>query len=436
MELQRTVMDTLSAWSIAPHRKPLLLYGARQVGKTYAVQHFARQSYQDYAYFNFEDDTSLSAVFEPDFDIPRIMRELSTKNGAPIPAGGALIIFDEIQRSNRALTSLKYFAEKAPHYPIIATGSMLGVSVAREQYSFPVGKVRIETMYPLSFNEFLVALGKESYIEHIRSCFAEDTPSPFHRELLGYYRQYLVVGGLPKVVTRYLESQDIFEGREEQVSLDATYVSDMAQYLDPIEAARALEVWRSLPHQLMKENRKFQYRVVKSGGRAYMYEEALAWLRAAGLALFCQKSSEGQAPLTAHEGGSFFKAYLFDTGLLCSKMLRDPSLILLDHADGSLNANFRGALAENYAMQTLVAQGLEPYYWESSGTAQIDFLYQDPHGNAIPIEVKSDDNVRSRSLSVFTDKYHPLYSIRISTKNFGFENTIKSVPFYAAFCID
>jgi predicted AAA+ superfamily ATPase len=313
---------------------------------------------------------------------------------------------------------------------------MLGLSIGVGEYSFPVGKIQPLRMYPLTFDEFLGAVGKAAYVEHIRECFAVDKPSTLHKELLGLFRRYQVVGGLPKVVSRYVEGSDILAAREEQTLLDATYVADMAQYLSPAEAARALEVWRSLPHQLGKENRKFQYSAVRSGGRAYMYETALAWLKATGLLLCCNRSSEGIAPFIADGLGSFFKAYVFDTGMLCSKMLRDPSALLQPESADVLNSRFRGSLAENVVMQALVANGVDAYYWESKGTAQVDFLYQDAKGAAVPIEVKSEDHVRSKSLNAFFKKYDPEYALRVSTKQFGFEDRIKSVPFYAVFCID
>jgi predicted AAA+ superfamily ATPase len=435
MELNRTVAHALLAWKQHSANRPLLLYGARQVGKTFEIKRFGASHYKNMAYFNFEEDSALHRIFEPDFAIARIIHELSLLFGRTIDHRDTLLVFDEIQRSNRALTSLKYFAEKAPEYQIIATGSMLGLSLGTGTYSFPVGKVQIVKMFPLTFDEFLMAVGKSGYVEHIRECYESNRPTPFHDELMGLMRNYLVVGGLPHVVKTWLETDDIFAAREEQRLLDAAYVADMTQYLSSIDAARALEVWRSMPHQLSKERRKFQYSTVRSGGRAYMYESALAWLKAAGVILTSNRSSEGIAPFIADDLGSYFKAYLFDCGMLCSKMIRNPSVLLSMDEPDSTNARFRGGLTENYVMQALSAKMVEPYYWESKGTAEIDFLIQDARGAAVPVEVKSGTNIRSRSLRVFVDKYDPPYAIRLSPKQFGMENGIKSVPLYAAFCV-
>ncbi|GHV90089.1 ATPase [Spirochaetia bacterium] len=437
MNLNRKILAEFHDWKERKGHKPLLLYGARQVGKTYAVKQFGETRYQDTAYFNIEDDDRIATVFEHDFDISRLIGELSLLHGRPIKAGETLIIFDEVQSSNRILSSLKYFNENAPQYDIIATGSLLGLSVGTGKYSFPVGKVDNVRMYPLDFEEFLSALGHDQYAAHIRACFANNEKSFLHEELLRLYRLYLVIGGLPKVVTRYLAEEDLFAAREEQTALDANYVSDMAWYIDALEAGRTLEAWRSLPHQLAKENRKFQYRVVKSGGRAYQYESAIFWLKAAGLVYTCCRTSDGTPPYMADNMGTFFKAYSFDTGMLCAKMVRDPSVIVLESPaeNPSLSDTFRGALAENYVMQAMSANGIEPFYWASSGIAELDFLFQDSKGNAVPLEVKSGERVRSKSLSEFMKRYKPPCGIRISTRNFGMENDIKSIPLYAVFCL-
>jgi predicted AAA+ superfamily ATPase len=433
MDLSRKILAEFRDWKDRKGHKPLLLHGARQVGKTYAVKRFGETQYKDTAYFNIEEDDRIAAVFEHNFDIPRLIGELSLLHGKPIKAGETLIVFDEVQNSNRILTSLKYFNENAPQYDIIATGSLLGLSVGAGKYSFPVGKVNIATMYPLDFEEFLTAFGREQYAGHIRSCFANNEKSFLHDELLRLYRLYLVIGGLPKALTRYLADENLFAVREEQTSLDAAYVSDMARYIDALNAGRTLEAWRSLPHQLAKENRKFQYSVVRQGGRAYQYENAVFWLKAAGLVYTCYRTSDGKPPYMADNMGTFFKAYSFDTGMLCAKMVKDPAVIALEGP--SLSDTFRGALAENYVMQAMAANGIEPFYWASGGIAEIDFLYQDSKGNAVPVEVKSGERVRSKSLQEFMKRYKPPYGIRISARNFGLENTIKSIPLYAAFCL-
>lgn len=426
-------MDRLYAWKHSSHRMPLLLDGARQVGKTYTALTFGREQYKNTVYFNMEDSQELQTIFERDFNMERMLRELSARAGASIFPENTLIIFDEIQACERALTSLKYFCENAPQYHVIAAGSLRGVALRREAYSFPVGKVERMTLYPLDFEEFLWAMGKEQLAGLIRESWEENQPMALHDTALDAYREYLTVGGMPQPVNIYRETKDFNFVLAAQKGLNDAYIADMAKYASPQETVRIMAAWGSIPSQLAKENRKFQYRVIKSGARAHEYELPLQWLESAGIINRCTRVSEGRMPLTVYAESDAFKIYMVDTGLLCSKFGVPPHIILAgDHrADG-----FKGALAENYVMQALTANGIRPYYWTMQQKAELDFIFQDRKGNIIPLELKAAEHVRAKSLMAFMKRYGCPYAIRVSGKNFGFENGIRSVPLYGVFCLE
>lgn len=431
--MERKIERSLVAWKQRKNRMPLLFHGARQVGKTYTALTFGKTHYKNTAYFNMEDSGDLPAIFERDLDPERIIRELSAKAGITILKGDTLIIFDEIQACERALTSLKYFCEKAPEYHIIAAGSLLGVALNREKYSFPVGKVEMLNLYPLDFEEFLWATGNRPLCELIRESYQQFAPLSLHDTAMDLYKTYLVVGGMPGVVAEYIGKADFDFVLAKQKTLNDAYIADMAKYASPQETTRIMAAWASIPAQLAKENHKFQYKTIKSGARAYEYELPLQWLQSAGIINRCTRVSEGKMPLSAYADNSTFKVYMVDTGLLCSKFGIAANVVISSpHSfDG-----FKGALAENYIMQALVTCGFEPFYWESGGKAELDFVFQDRQGNIIPLEAKSATNVRSKSLGKYVEQYTPPYAIRVSAKNFGFENGIKSVPLYAVFCLE
>ena len=430
--MERKLMDRLRAWKKNPRRMPLLLDGARQVGKTYTALTFGKEHYKNTVYFNMEDSSEIQAIFERDFNIGRLIRELSVKAGATIFPGDTLIIFDEIQACERALTSLKYFCENGPEYHIIAAGSLLGVALKRERFSFPVGKVDRLTLYPLDFEEFLWAVGQKPMAEMIREAYQGFTPLSLHDTALDLYREYLVTGGMPQPVRTFVETRDFNFVLASQKALNDAYIADMAKYAAPQETVRIMAAWGSIPAQLSKENRKFQYRVIKSGARAHDYEMPLQWLEAAGVINRCVRVSEGRVPLTAFADPGAFKIYMADTGLLCSRFDIAASLVLSgDHRmDG-----FKGALTENYIMQALVTAGIQPYYWTLQQNAELDFVFQDRQGNIIPLEAKSAEHVRAKSLGMFMKRYDCPYAIRVSARNFGFENGIQSIPLYALFCL-
>lgn len=431
--MERKIENIILNWKNSSKRMPLIIKGARQIGKTYTALMIGKKYYKNTVYFNMEDSQELVSIFEKDFDIERIITELSIRSGESIFKNETLIIFDEIQACERALLSLKYFCEKAPEYHIIAAGSLLGVALNREKYSFPVGKVDMITMYPMDFEEFLWALNQHDLADAIREHYQSNEMFSLHDTAMMYYKTYLLVGGMPRAVLDYIETKDYNFVTASQKSLNDSYIADMAKYATPNETTRIMNAYNSIPAQLSKENKKFQYKVIKSGARAYEYETPIEWLNASGVINKCVKVREGKMPLSVFVENESFKIYMADTGILCSKFSIPAKMILTE-----TNAfdGFKGALTENYVAAALKTNGYDLYYWEANGKAELDFVIQSTEGDIIPVEVKASDNVRAKSLGVFMKKYDIQKAIRISSKNFGFENNIKSVPLYAVFAIN
>ena len=431
--MERKMSKKLLDWKNNKEKTPLILYGARQVGKTYTILSFGKENYKSVAYINFEDNTEISKIFEQDVEVERIIKELSVKLGITILEEDTLIFFDEIQACERALTSLKYFAESKKKYHVVAAGSLLGIAINRQKYSFPVGKVKMLTLYPLDFEEFLWALDKKDLANMIRQAFSEDKEFSLHSLANQYYRLYLAVGGMPRAILEYKEKQDMDFVTAILKDINNSYIADMAKYASSTETTKIMAVYNIISAQLAKENKKFQYKLIKSGARAYEYETAINWLNASGIINQCTKIKEGKLPLSAFIEPERFKIYMSDVGLLCNKFGIPTNIVIVEN--DNMN-DFKGALTENYVCNSLVKCGLKPYYWESNGKAEVDFVVQDKEGNIIPIEVKSSIHTRSKSLNVFKSLYKIPYSIRISTKNFGFENDIKCIPLYSVFCLD
>ena len=431
--MERKKSKKLLEWKNDKEKTPLILYGARQVGKTYTILSFGKENYKNVAYINFEDNTEISKIFEQDLEVERIIKELSVKLGITILEEDTLIFFDEIQACERALTSLKYFAESNTKYHVVAAGSLLGIAINRQKYSFPVGKVKMLTLYPLDFEEFLWALDKKDLANMIRQAFSEDKEFSLHSLANEYYRLYLAIGGMPRAILEYKEKQDMDFVTAILKDINNSYIADMAKYATSTETTKIMAVYNIISAQLAKENKKFQYKLIKSGARAYKYETAINWLNASGIINQCTKINEGKLPLSAFIEPESFKIYMGDVGLLCNKFGIPANIVIVEN--DNMN-DFKGALAENYVCNSLVQCGLKPYYWESNGKAEVDFVVQDKDGNIIPIEVKSSIHTRSKSLNVFKSLYKIPYSIRISTKNFGFENDIKCIPLYSVFCLD
>ncbi|MEG2342168.1 MAG: AAA family ATPase [Bacilli bacterium] len=431
--MKRIIVEYLEKWKNNPDKKPLIIYGARQVGKTYSAMEFGKENYDNTVYFNFEGNKALCSIFDLDLNPDRIIMELSALCSQKINKQNTLIIFDEIQASEKALTSLKYFCEEAPEYNIIAAGSLLGLAVNRGSYSFPVGKVDILTMYPLTFKEFLWAIKKEELITLITNAYKENTPlsEALHTQAMELYRTYLIVGGMPAAVNQYLNKNDFDYVRIEQNAIFNAYTSDMTKYSTQNEAMKTAAVYDSIPYQLARENNKFQYNLIKSGARASAYEFSMEWLKKAGIVIQCVKTLEGKMPLEFYKDATAYKIYMSDVGMLTAKSNYSPTMIL---SNTNLGGEAKGALTENYIAQELFANGHTLFYWESNGKAEVDFIIQ-IKDKIVPIESKAAENVKAKSFDLFRKKYNIDYGIRISGKNFGLENGIKSVPLYAVFCI-
>ena len=422
--MYRKIMGFLKEWKESEHRKPLILQGARQVGKTYSILEFGRTDYENVAYFNFETNPKLGDTFEENISPDYLIPILSHIAGQTIVKEKTLIVFDEVQLCERALTSLKYFCEDAPDYHIIVAGSLLGVAVNRTKFSFPVGKVDMKTLYPMDMEEFMLALGEKDLTEQIKKCFNTDTPLPsaLHDAAMQLYRQYLVVGGMPECVMQFAETKDYILVRHTQDTILASYLNDMSKYNNLNEIKKTRLAYDNITVQLSKKNTRFQYKLIKKGGRASEFENAIEWLCLSGIVSQVYK---------VEQVIDAFKIYVSDLGLLCAKkdLAANDILYMVEEIN-----DFKGGMAENYVNVQLTINGYNTYYWESERGAEIDFIIQ-RDGRLIPIEVKSADNTRAKSLKVYMDTYKPDYAIKLSSKNFGFEDNKKIVPLYAAFCI-
>jgi len=430
--MERKNVAELTKWKRSNYRMPLLIIGARQTGKTYSIISFGAKEYKNVLNINFELNKSFREIFEQNLEPQRIIREISVQTGETIFPHETLLFFDEIQSCPAALNALKYFFEQIPDYHVIAAGSLLGVALHREGFSFPVGKVMQMQMYPLDFEEFLWAFEQREAAQMIRECFADNRQCLSHDKLMEYYLLYLQIGGMPQVVQHYIEHKDFTFVRALQQNIITNYIADMGKYSTPALTSKTIAVFQSIPSQLAKENHKFQFKIIKSGARAKDYQESLDWLFNSDIVRKCTMVSAGCFPLPAFANPAFYKAYLSDVGLLAAQYQIPEAAYL---SSFSAFENIKGSLAENYVMNTLTFSGYKPFYWESEGKAEIDFVIQDKAGNIAPVEVKSSENVKAKSLKVFCERYKPATVYRVSAKNFGFENGIKSVPLYAAFCI-
>ena len=432
--MKRKISDKLLAWKNRPkNRMPLLLYGARQVGKTHILREFGQQHYRNIAYANLETNKAISSYFDDSIEPERIIRFLETESRERIIPGETMIFLDEVQSCPRALTALKYFNEKKPEYHIVCAGSLLGVAVNREEFSFPVGNVDSMTLFPLDFEEFLWALSEERLCEEIFSSFEVNAAlhSALHGRALDLYRIYLIVGGMPRSILAFLESGSLLSVPDVQYRVLNDYIADMAKYATTEESVKIRAAYDSLPAQLAKDNKKFQYKIAQRGGTATIFGPAIDWLHFAGIVLKCKKIEHGFMPLSVYQDIASFKLFMNDVGLLTMKSGISKQVIL---ASGELENTFLGAITENYVAQAFAAKHYELFYWTTDGQAELDFILQ--KGNdIIPVEVKTGKRTKSKSLLMFTEKYKPAYSIRISSKNFGFENNIKSIPLYAAYLI-
>lgn len=431
--MYRKIMKFLENWKESEHRKPLILQGARQVGKTYSILEFGRNHYDNVAYFNFETNPKLNETFDENISPDYLIPILSHIAGQTIVREKTLIVFDEVQLCERALTSLKYFCEEAPDYHIIVAGSLLGVAANRAKFSFPVGKVDLKTLYPMDMEEFMLAMGEDALVEQIKKCFDDNTPLPsaLHDAAMTLYRQYLVVGGMPECVMQFSETKDYILVRHTQDTILASYLNDMSKYNNLNEIKKTRLTYDNITVQLSKKNTRFQYKLIKKGGRASEFENAIEWLCLSGIVSQVYKVEQIKKPLENYRDIDSFKIYVSDMGLLCAKkdLAANDILYMVEEIN-----EFKGGMTENYVNIQFAINGYKTYYWESERGAEIDFIIQ-RDGQLIPIEVKSADNTRAKSLKIYMETYKPAYAIKLSAKNFGFEDGKKTVPLYAAFCI-
>ena len=427
--MERLAIRELVQWKQSKHRKPLIVKGVRQVGKTWILNEFGKQYYENIAYFNFDEQEELAEFFATTKDVNRILQNLTMVNGSPILPEKTLIIFDEIQECNKALNTLKYFYENAPEYHIACAGSLLGITLSKLA-SFPVGKVDFLTIHPMTFTEFLLANGDKNLVEYMKGLEAiEPIPEIFFNPLQEKLKMYFITGGMPESVRSWAEDRDVGRIQSSLRNILNAYELDFSKHAEVKNIAKLGLLWGSIPSQLARENKKFLYSAVKDGARAREYEDALTWLCSAGMAYKIFRSTKPGLPLSAYDDLTAFKLYAVDVGLLRRLALLDP----IAFNEGSrLFTEFKGALTENYVLQGLALQyEATPRYWTSGGQAEVDFIIQ--RGNdIIPIEVKSDENVSSRSLTLYAQKYEQDTKIRLrfSLKNLRMDGNLLNIPLF------
>ena len=433
--MERKAYQNLLKWKNKTNRKPLLVSGVRQCGKTYLIKEFGRLEFADVAYFNFDGEEGLQSVFDYNFDTDRIIDELgSVVRGKKITVDETLVIFDEIQACPRAIQSLKYFCENIPKLHIIAAGSLLGVALKEKGISFPVGKVNRLEMFPMSFEEFVIADGGKKYIDGLNKLNLErEIPELYTIPLEKYYKNYLVIGGMPEVVQSWIDTHDYKEAEEVQDIILKDYADDFGKYTTPDTAIKIKMIWDSIPVQIARDNSKFIFSHVKQGARAKELEDALSWIVNSGIALKLDLVSTPEIPLSGMADSTYFKVYLSDVGLLRRKANINYRTIL---EGNDTFIHFKGALAENYIFIQLKCMGIMPYFWRTKADAEMDFI-TDYGGELIPIEVKSADNTRAKSLHLFCGRYKPKLAFKSSLKNVGDnmegDSHIWSLPLYAFF---
>ncbi|MBK6950244.1 MAG: ATP-binding protein [Haliscomenobacter sp.] len=423
--MNRTAITSLRQWKANPRRKPMLLRGARQVGKTWLMKAFGAQEYLQVAYVNLEVSRNLHSVFEEGFDLRRIISAIQIETGVAVEPMSTLLILDEIQECPAALTALKYFQENAPEYHLIAAGSLLGVAM-HQSVSFPVGKVEFLDLYPMSFHEFLSAGGQEPLVQAMQ---AGDWPlvAAFSERLTGLLKQYYFTGGMPEAVSHFIESNNYSEVREIQLRLLAAYEQDFSKHAPYQQVPRIRMVWQSITSQLARENRKFIYSALRHGARAKEFELAVAWLHDAGLIYKVTRIQKPGLPLSAHEDMNDFKLFLHDVGLLAAMGGLDPRTLLQGNA---LFTEFKGALTEQYALQQLKSAGLKPFYWTvEKSRAEVDFVVQ-VQNEVIPIEIKAEENLKSKSLRVYYDAFAPRRCLRSSMSTYRAQDWMVNIPLY------
>lgn len=427
--MKRLIINDLLKWKQSKYRKPLILKGVRQVGKTWILNEFGKQFYDNIAYFNFDEQEELMSFFETTKDVKRILQNLMMVNGLPILPEKTLIIFDEIQECNKALNTLKYFCENAPEYHIASAGSLLGIALSKPS-SFPVGKVDFLTIYPMTFSEFLIANDDENLVNYMKGInVLEPIPEIFFNQLYEKLKMYFITGGMPEAVRSWTEERNKNLVQSSLKNILNAYELDFSKHAEIKNIAKLGLIWNSISSQLAKENKKFLYSVVKEGARAREYEDALIWLCNAGMTYKIFRTRKPGIPISAYDDLTAFKLYTVDTGLLRRLALLDP---IAFNEGNRLFTEFKGALTENFVLQGLINMyEAVPRYWTSGGQAEVDFIIQ--HGNdIIPIEVKADQNINSRSLSLYGQKYENETKIRLrfSLRNLKKDGNLLNIPLF------
>ena len=435
--MYREIIKKLEEWKDKATRKPLLLTGVRQCGKTYIVKEFAGKHFKSHVYVNFESEEKLSGIFEYDFDVKRIVAELERNYKTKIVPGETLVFFDEIQACPRAITSLKYFCENMRELHIVCAGSLLGVALKRNQVSFPVGKVNRLQLYPMSFKEFVIANGREDLVETFSEWPVDrEIPELYKTPMNKLLKEYYIVGGMPEVVKTWIETGNFEEVENVQKEILSDYADDFAKHAPIEDVPKIRWIWDSVPVQLAKENNKFIFSHVKEGKRSAELEDALQWLVDAGLLIKTELVEKPEIPLDGYADKTYFKVYMSDIGLLRARSKVSPDIIL----EGSENyKRFKGAFAENYVLNELKSIGKQPFFWRSGNTAEVDFVYEDD-GEFIPVEVKSADNTQAKSYKQFCEKYKPKRGVKLSEKNIAekpCEFTVTySIPLFLGWNLD
>ena len=436
--MKRKITDDLLKWKDNKNRKPLLVLGVRQCGKTYSIKEFGEKYFENICYINFETDAAYSSVFKYDFNIERIIKEIEIMKNTKIEINKTLLFFDEIQECPRAITSLKYFCENLRELHVICAGSLLGVALKQENISFPVGKVNRLQMYPMSFEEFLNAANENKYLELLKNWPVDrEIPEAYSSPLKKLLKTYYTVGGMPEIVKTFFETQDFEIVSKMQDEMLQDYADDFSKHAPISELEKIRLIWDSVPKQLAKENNKFVFSHVKEGKRAHELEGALGWLKNAGLIQILELVENPEIPLSANADATYFKVYLSDIGLLCRRL----SLSYKEISDETRDAlkTFKGAIAENYVLNELISQNKKPYFWRSKNMAELDFIYEDD-GKIVPVEVKAADNTQAKSYKSFCKKYEVPLGYKASLKNIGASNndgtkTI-SLPLYLLWNMD
>ena len=435
--MYREILNDLEKWKDKARRKPLILTGVRQCGKTYIVNEFAQNSFESYVYVNFESEETLSAIFDYDFDVNRIIKELERHFEAEIIPGKTLLFFDEIQECTRAITSLKYFCEQIRELHIVCAGSLLGVALKKKQISFPVGKVNRLQLYPMSFKEFIIANDRADLIDTFKEWSTDrEIPKLYDAPMAELLEAYYIVGGMPEAVKTWIETHDYAEVEEVQNEILDDYADDFSKYAPLTDVPKIRWIWDSVPVQLAKENNKFIFSHVKAGKRSAELEDALQWLVDAGLVIKAELVEKPEIPLEGAIDKTYFKVYMSDVGLLRAKSKVSVNTII---EESDLYIRYKGAFAENYVLNELRSLGKTPYFWRSGNTAEVDFIYEE-EGNIIPVKVKAADNKQAKSYKQFCKKYQPKKGLKLSKKNIA-ENLCEStitynIPLYLEWNVD